>query len=156
MGKRAQVPEGMLWILRLLFIVLPIVLAVAFFVHSFILNLDVKPIEAAILSQRAENCFGGKNGDGNTVALSEFTQEALGKCYDMKKSGAVEVSIWYSDKRRDVSTEEFSLLDPLCVFKNEGTAPYCKEFRKNVLVQDSGKTYAGGMQIKVILKQKDV
>ncbi len=152
LGKKAQVPEGMLWIVRLLFIVLPLTIAVAFFVKAFILNLDVMPIEAAILSQRAESCF----GDGNVIALSGFTQETLGKCYELKNSGAVEVSVWYSDKRSDLSTEKFSLLEPLCAFKNEGSAPYCKEFRKNVIIQDSGKTFAGGMQVKIILKKKDV
>lgn len=146
LNKKAQIAEGWLWIIRLLFLIMPLALAIAFFVSVFVPNINVVSTEAFILAERADSCF-FSNG---ILDIEEF--ENADKCYffgDEDLQGAIKLTLTFSDQIKEISTGKVDFFE-ICGLG--GNAPYCKEFRKYVLVK-SDKFYPGSLDIKIALKK---
>ena len=149
-NKKAQVPEGMLWIARILFIVVPLIFAIMFFTKGFAVKIDVTPVEAFILSERIHSCFSDEQG---VINLKRFNSEGLEKCYDFKEDGGIKVDLTFSEKEFVEEAGQFKFLEPLCELKGKAT-PYCKEFRKYVLVQEAGELFPASLSMRIILKSE--
>ena len=147
MNKKAQVPEGMLWIARMLLIILPLILAIAIFVKIFLLSVDVSRIEASVLAERSLGCFSDEAG---VIKLDKFTKDRAEKCFTFGTEGGLQMKLHFSSSSPDVETPKFDLLEPLCGLEG-ANVPYCYSFRKNILVDDGTKVQSGAADIKILL-----
>ena len=148
LSKKAQVPEGMLWIARILFIVVPLIFAIMFFTKGFAVKIDVTPVEAFILSERIHSCFSDEQG---VINLKRFNSEGLEMGCDPIVLTGLDLS--FSGKESVEEAGQFRFLEPLCELKGRAT-PYCKEFRKYVLVQEAGELFPASLSMKIILKSE--
>ena len=147
MNKKAQVPEGMLWIARMLLIILPLILAIAIFVKIFLLSVDVSRVEASILAERSLECFSDETG---VIKLDKFTKDQAEKCFAFGAEGGLQMKLQFSSTSQTAETPKFSLLEPLCGLKG-ASVPYCYSFRKNIIVDDGTIVQSGAADIKILL-----
>lgn len=148
-NKKGQIVEGLLWIVRILFIIIPLVLGVVLLISRFVTSVDVTPLESFILLERFSNCF----LENNVLNIKDFTSTNLENCYSFNEEGAVKVTLGFLYKELEISTSEFSYLNPFCNLKGKNI-PFCREYRKYVLVKDKGEFFPGTLKIKIILKKE--
>ncbi|HIH17477.1 MAG TPA: hypothetical protein HA282_05610 [Nanoarchaeota archaeon] len=148
--KKGDVAEGMLWIPRLLFLLLPLALAVSFFIAILVSAIDVTPIEAAIFSQRAGTCF---YEDVGVIDFAKIDSKELEKCLSSDAVGA-KLNLTVLDASIVAKTDEFDYLEPLCVFNEEKNAPYCSKSRKYVAVNLEGTVHPGTLDIEILVKKR--
>lgn len=147
LNKKAQVPEGMLWIIRILFIIIPLVIAISFFLKAAVVNLDVNAIEAVILTERIQNCFSDELG---VINAERFNSDELRKCYAFGEEGAIKADLFFGTEQLEAETDKFSFLNPLCDIP-KGNIPYCNTFRKYALVEKEDELYPGSLDVKILL-----
>ncbi|MBU2497117.1 MAG: hypothetical protein KJ767_03605 [Nanoarchaeota archaeon] len=146
MNKKAQITEGWMWLIRILFLIMPLSLAIAFFMSSFVSSVDVTPIEATILAERVDTCF-VNNG---ILDMNDFNTATLKNCYNSEDVNAkLELSF---KEVIPIKTDNFDVYWPLCNLKGKDV-PYCNEFREYVLVKDGDEYYPGSLDIKITLRK---
>ncbi|OYT41286.1 hypothetical protein B6U80_01660 [Candidatus Pacearchaeota archaeon ex4484_26] len=146
-NKKAQIAEGLLWIARIFFLIVPLILAIAFFVNNFVMHYDVTKTEAFILSERADTCFSQESG---VIDLNKFNSDELEKCYSFKPDeAAIKLTLTFSDQSKSEAVGKTDLF-PLCGIK-QGHVPYCNDFRKYILVKSGNEFYPGALDINIAL-----
>lgn len=149
LNKKGQAGEAVLWIVRIVFLVLPLMGIIAAFIIKFMLALNVVPIEFAILSERAPSCF---YPDG-VFDLENFGSEELESCFYFADEGAVKIRLNFAGKSMEEETSDFDYLHEIS-FISGGNVPYKSEFREYILVKDGEELHPGYLDMTLLLKRK--
>ena len=144
-NKKAQITEGWMWLIRILFLIMPLSLAIAFFMSSFVVSMDVTPIESAILLERIDTCF---LNDG-ILYIKDFSRTTLENCFNSDDAN-VKLELDFIENM-PVKTDDFDVYWPLCNLKDSGI--YCSEFKEYVLVKKGDEYHPGSLDIQITLKK---